>query len=380
MANDTLELECPSCSELLELDGGFAGGVCRCFNCGTMMTVPNNPSREKAEKLVRPDAPGGGVAEKPGRPEAPGGGATAPSESSLGNPPPVAANVGSAAPVGSDPVTAANTVDETAASTVPAGEYVTASGKTVHVDSETAVPTATRRRMGVRAITLGVIILLMLLLLGGTIAAVVLVVNSSGDDDLRTDRYEDVFGYDPEVNPFTLTRPNVLGLPLADNAAIVIDTSRSRWLTLGADGILAGIEPVSSGDQLTVVLAREGAPTSLPAEAKPWSDEVAKPIMDELRGLRAVGRADLAPAVVAAIEREPEQVVLVSGQNPFPDEIAALEDALKDSGIQFDVIVVNDDSPELSALAEKFGGRSISFSLNRLSGWYQEADAAGRSE
>ena len=36
-----IELECPGCSERLELDAGFAGGVCRCQHCGTIQTVPS---------------------------------------------------------------------------------------------------------------------------------------------------------------------------------------------------------------------------------------------------------------------------------------------------------------------------------------------------
>lgn len=43
-----IDLECPNCHESLELDAGFAGGVCRCANCGTLMTVPENAG-EKAE-------------------------------------------------------------------------------------------------------------------------------------------------------------------------------------------------------------------------------------------------------------------------------------------------------------------------------------------
>ncbi len=52
-----IELECPSCGQLLELDAGFAGGVCRCSDCGTLMTVPKHPDREDAAPAPRPDSP-----------------------------------------------------------------------------------------------------------------------------------------------------------------------------------------------------------------------------------------------------------------------------------------------------------------------------------
>jgi len=380
MANDTLELECPSCSELLELDRGFAGGVCRCFNCGTMMTVPNNPSREKAEKLVRPDAPGAPAAQASERPEAPARPDSPTAQSSDERPeapaqePPqdeaAPAEPESQQPESQEPATTEEPAPQAAAA--PAGDYVTESGKTVHVDSTTAVPTARKRRMGVRAITLSVVILLMLLVVGGTVGAVVLVINSTGGEDLTESRYEDVFGYDPDVNPFTLDRPNVLGLPLSDDAVIVLDTSRSPWLPTVVDGLIRGLKPVASGDRVAIALAKEGAPTLLPGEAKGWSDELAKQAVEQLREMRPVGRAELPPAVQAAVEREPGQIILITGQVLYYDQIGTLESALKDKGIKLEVISVGTDNPELAALAESHGGRLIEFSPSRLNGWYRQ--------
>ncbi len=56
---EAIELECPVCSELLEIDIGFAGGICRCSNCGALMTVPTNTGTERAERVGRPDRPDG---------------------------------------------------------------------------------------------------------------------------------------------------------------------------------------------------------------------------------------------------------------------------------------------------------------------------------
>jgi len=36
-----IELECPKCEIPLQLDDGYRGGVCRCYECGTMITVPD---------------------------------------------------------------------------------------------------------------------------------------------------------------------------------------------------------------------------------------------------------------------------------------------------------------------------------------------------
>jgi len=35
-----IRLSCTNCKTVLEIDDGFAGGACRCLNCGTIQTVP----------------------------------------------------------------------------------------------------------------------------------------------------------------------------------------------------------------------------------------------------------------------------------------------------------------------------------------------------
>jgi len=40
-----IRLSCTNCKSLLEIDDAFAGGVCRCRNCGTIQTVPSRLKR-----------------------------------------------------------------------------------------------------------------------------------------------------------------------------------------------------------------------------------------------------------------------------------------------------------------------------------------------
>ncbi|WP_428938254.1 hypothetical protein [Fontivita pretiosa] len=40
-----IRLTCTNCKSLLEIDDAFAGGVCRCRNCGTIQTVPSRLKR-----------------------------------------------------------------------------------------------------------------------------------------------------------------------------------------------------------------------------------------------------------------------------------------------------------------------------------------------
>lgn len=57
-----ITLACTKCSTLLNVDDGFAGGVCRCSACGTIQTVPR-----KGETPARSGAPGTVIYERTSR-------------------------------------------------------------------------------------------------------------------------------------------------------------------------------------------------------------------------------------------------------------------------------------------------------------------------
>ena len=65
-------VQCYHCSNILELDEGFRGGVCRCSQCGSLLQVPRANAAEAGAR-ERPAAPGARP-ESPGRPETPGAG------------------------------------------------------------------------------------------------------------------------------------------------------------------------------------------------------------------------------------------------------------------------------------------------------------------
>jgi len=43
---------CPTCNESFELDDAFAGQACRCAHCGTLMTVPDDPSSQSIQAIA----------------------------------------------------------------------------------------------------------------------------------------------------------------------------------------------------------------------------------------------------------------------------------------------------------------------------------------
>ncbi len=52
-------VQCYNCSNILELDEGFRGGVCRCSQCGSLLQVPKGSSSDM--RKARPAAPGANV-------------------------------------------------------------------------------------------------------------------------------------------------------------------------------------------------------------------------------------------------------------------------------------------------------------------------------
>src|SRR5690606_20021588 len=127
MAKDKpIELECPGCEVNLQLDAGFAGGVCRCFSCGTLMTVPADASGDRPERLIRPARPGEAPAQRVKRPARPGRPAR---PAAPGSPPPAEEAVPEPADEGEHEV------------------YTTESGRTVRISTRQRIPTATKRRV-----------------------------------------------------------------------------------------------------------------------------------------------------------------------------------------------------------------------------------------
>jgi len=48
-----IKIKCPKCREGLSLDDGFRGGICRCFHCAAMITVPSEQGADPEELSVK---------------------------------------------------------------------------------------------------------------------------------------------------------------------------------------------------------------------------------------------------------------------------------------------------------------------------------------
>lgn len=334
MAQPTLELECPSCGANLELDRGFAGGVCRCFDCGTLMTVPADPAHHAPEQLVRPDSPGA-----PSRPESP---------------------------------TAVEHPDAPgAAATLPDDQtYTTASGQVVHVSAD-AVPTARRRRTGVRITTAVVFSLFVLLIIGACVGAVLVLMAGPPKPDAAEIAIEQ-FGYDSSVNPYTLETPNVVGLPIEVSTAVIVDASGSSrgWLSLIQDQLNLGLTRPGKAASVRLVYALDPVPEVFAArDASQPDEEGLKNFQDQFR---ARGVAPIDAAIALAVEGSPRRIVLVTGRAFYGADADAVTAPLFAADIPIDVIDIGGDNEALRDVADATGGRYVALAERDLQDWYRE--------
>jgi len=359
--NETIELDCPQCAELLEVDAGFAGGVCRCWTCGTLMTVPKNPSQEKAEALTRrdrPDAPGEGSSSE--RAEAP------------------KAEGRSAGRAEAPPSDSASGSTAAAESEV----FTTESGRTVQVKTG-KIATARKRRTGVRATVVAVFVLVVGGIVVASIAGIVALMNMpAGEADESVDieaikaaeRAE--LGYDPQVNPFLLDEPNYLGLSLRSPVAVTIDSSFGTrdWLDLAKEAAVLGLAPGGEGIEAQVIYWTHADPAVYPAEpeADLAGDEQALRRFLDSHGPQ--GKAEPGPALQAAMRHEPAHLVLVTGSSFDPQSIGSMSEAIsEDPGTRVDAVFIGGRIPdELEQWVQKRGGRAIRISTRRLQDWFSE--------
>lgn len=336
MASTTIELNCPGCDTSLELDAGFAGGVCRCSTCGTLMTVPADPEAKAPERLHRPESPDAPTE----RPETPG------------------ETPGEAAPEQEGVTT-----------------YTTDTGETVRVD-ERKIPMAAMKRKAAKWGTIAAFVAVMGVLVAVSVLAIVIL--SGPDEGQAREQITEAFGYDPDLNPFTAEDANVLGLPLTPRDAVVLDASASRdnWIGLAGENLANAVGKLGDGARVAALFATEGGPQWLTPEGELTraGDLDPSAIEQQANEQRSSGRSNLPASVEAALGADPDRLLLVLGRTLEEDEDRDIRAALGDSTVTVDVILVGLGmvaTPLVDELAEDFDGRSIEVPVQKLAQWWQ---------
>ncbi len=356
----TLEMTCPGCGQVLELDAGFAGGVCRCSHCGTLMTVPTHAGTAP-ERLQRPEAP----RQRPDAPAVP--------DHDAATPP---ANTADLTPQTHDQAMPEGPADPEAEPQT----LTTDSGRTVEITSDAVIPTAKRKARPIVRIVAALVLLLVFVPLVGVSGYAIFLAAGSGEKSAPQDSAKaavDQFGFDPTVNVYTLKQANVLGLPLESSAVVVVDASAAsrRWLGLVQDAVRVGVTGKSKQGQFGLIYATESEVRTLSDQMLPLPEVTSKQVHEFQMEVHPLGVASLSPAVAQAATWQPEQIILITGQELDDNAVQSIAEALTSQpNLKFDVVTVNTDIPALKELAKNHSGRYVQLSQGQLLRWYKAAD------
>ena len=341
----TLELQCPSCSLRLELDGGFAGGVCRCSNCSTLMTVPEDPEAERAEALTRPDAPdiAGKRLDSPRQDSPP---ATTPTSQA-------------------DPQT-----------------FTTKTGKQVRIGNVRSIPIAKKKRKMLRAAVVMMFIAGVLCVVAVCIAGFIFLMNGPPSQDAGAALVEQL-GYDPQANPYLLDRPNVLGLTVAGRTAVIVDASASSagWLSLLKDAISSGLssdEGTSASVAIWYVTEDKSEAlldgfTSLSELTTAQLESLQTPIV-------ASGVASLDQQISIVLQQNPDRIILVVSSDQTETQAQQIAAQLSRHEAVVDVAMIANYEQAFKDLAHLQQGQAIELSQSQLKDWYWQMIDSQESE
>jgi len=316
-------LTCPQCESELEIDDGFRGGVCRCFSCGTLMTVPEDAEAEAPESLSRPE-----------RPDQPG---------------------------------ATTTTSEVT-------QYTTSSGRKINLSQRqlNRVPTAKRRR----TIQIGVIggaALISLVLIGAVIwgASVILSGPKNGEEpsDPPEKIYEEMF---PMQDPYAGGKGNMLGLPAGKRTAVIIDASSGgqRSFDYLKRAAIEGAKTLGKERSVQILLAREGDTIAYPSSMT-LADTINLAAMHEqFEKVIPTGGLKLDQALKTALEGDPDQITIALATTPSADQIKLIEEKLRQAKARPVIVMVDNFSDELKAMAEALGGQYEETGSITLEKWY----------
>lgn len=384
----TLELECPSCSELLELDVGFAGGVCRCSSCGTLMTVPDEAGAgpEKLSRPDRPDDPGSistlsasdMVPAPSQRPESPETRSRPASRSSSrGGRGRAGGKAGKSKGKGKGKNKA-----QAKPEPIETGEYRTASGKTIRIDRNTKVPTA-RQRKGIRIAT-GIVFMGIVLAIAVTAIVLVIVLYKPPTQDeinqeqareqAERDALKPAFTYSRSANPLELDDQNILGLAPTPPTAIVYqaDSDNDLWRDNFAALLGGGLSKAGNPREVALFAATSSGVKRL--GSGPASSFKADAVAGFITGLEPSDRPSLAPAIADALKIKPTTLVLVVAK-PDDDALNAWTDALKGhEELTVHVVLIDDFSSSLESWQRgRSDGRYVTLTRDQLEDWVEEA-------
>jgi len=354
-------VQCYHCSNILELDDGFRGGVCRCSQCGALLQVPKGSSTEM--RKARPAAPGAMPTDLK-RPDSP-----------LADPglsrgqfdprsPRIQGGSGGSSETGISSGAFARSPSRPAA---PAA--VARHAKKARPVESSERPSRTNTWLYV---SLGLVLVVTLVFAAVVTVWVVSTMKSS--DQKPGSRPLTGSGGGGIVTPQPLpdqpqpvpvpqmTSPNFFTVPLVGHKIVFsIDTGTSGQDSFDyvRKGLEKAIGMLGSDQQFKVALWQEHGVRTLPAAGWQTKSGMAG-VVDEIRKTGTMGTTDAETAMKASLQLGGDQVIIVTCKPLLPPTLAPAVLGVRTSGQRIDVMttVVEEGSP-LEEITMKGNGKFV---------------------
>ncbi len=334
-----IRLTCTNCRTVLDIDDGFAGGVCRCQHCGTIQTVPANL------KGTGPSGP----------------------KTLYQNQSQAAATTGTG-------------LDDLANVVASSGLTGSGSGLSNRLKKKTSALATTERPPSKRSVLLiagiGVVVV------AGAVGAWLATRGSnthapeqSTDGGTTSTPTHTGTGSTTSQPPPVVKGPSLLGLKLQGSQVIYL-LDRSTVLQPVYDQIIGSVQ--KSLDTLSPSMKYQvifwevnGNVEQRPESPEQVSAASVTKTKESIEEVVCNGRGELLPALNKAIEKKPDQIVVVTGKELEAETVDAAIAATQGKSIHLDALFVGSGSgvEALKKLSEKTGGTFRTVSTEELNAY-----------
>lgn len=364
-----IQLECSNCKAVLAIDDAFAGGVCRCQQCGTIQTVPKAGQKESSaepqkalfkrkariESALSPysdaldraademDSSGSGLSAN----ALAGAGLRRGSSSPVGDDVPGSSQAGRPSRSGSAAAVATAPAPKTAKATQ-------AQGPTPSKSAHVVLPT---KRKG---------ILLASLIGGGVLliaVAIVIFATSGAKSDASQDESENTLA--------VAEQGMISGIPLrGETVVFVLDRSGVTQQAFGrmVNMSLKAAESLGSSRKFQLVVWNNHDPLSCPASG-PATASLAK-LEEARRALTSTyaGSSALTEHLKTALGDGAQDIVILSAVDADEQLADEIDEAMSGSKTRLHAVALGSDlnGDQLRAVAQRFGGQFRQVALDKI--------------
>ena len=352
-------VQCNHCQNILELDDGFRGGVCRCSQCGALLQVPKGQASEGPQG--RPATPGG--AKRPERPPMDTGlsrGQFDPRSGSQAGRPAVGEASGS-------------------------GAFARSPLQTTSVASPTTTrsgpPTTRQQIVSIRktnALLYAGVTLLIVVVVTVIVVLVMAVLNNVNEKPIPTTAGGGTAVRGTERGTgggsTVAAGPQFMGIPLVGKRIVIsIDAGSSAQDSFDylRKGTGLAIDSLAADQEIVVVLWKEEGLVKFPASGWARRGDV-EAIRGQLENAAAFGASEALDCMRKSLELGGDQVVFVTAKYGLAKELAEEALTARKAGQRIDgikvstIVATGDPESPLEIMASKANGMFLRLDSSRL--------------